>query len=329
MPSPTIAVVGAGAIGSCVAGLLAKAGSTVTLIGRSRPHLDAIGANGLHLATLDGDWPVALDTAPSGSLNRPFDLVVFAVKAHDLPAAAAQNSGLIGPDTVTGCILNGVPWWYPLGQADWMGPRRIAAVDPDGVIERTLPVDQTVGIVAYIASSVPAPGQSAVSNRPRLVVGPCAEGARPLAACQALCDAMAPSGIVLDRTDEIRTHVWRKLWGNAVFNPMTALTRQPLDASATAPDPRGELLALMAEVEMLIVRLGIDPGGSAEQRVAEAAHVGPHRTSMLQDVESGRPMEVGAILDAVVELCAAYDVPCPRLSLLSFLAHGLDSQRAP
>jgi 2-dehydropantoate 2-reductase len=322
-----IAIVGAGAVGSCLAGLLAAAGQEVALIGRSPAHLEAIEAGGLHLATLEGEQTVALPTARSGAAPGPADLVLFAVKAHDLPQAVTENLALIGPDTVTGCVVNGVPWWYPLGLADWSGPRTIRSVDPDGTIAAALAVERTVGIVAYVASSVPAPGKSRIGNPPRLVVGEPAPGETAKAACDRLCEALAPAALQVDRVADIRTTVWRKLWGNAVFNPLTALTRQPLDASAQAPDPHGDLQGLMAEVEALIRRLGIDPGGTAAQRVAEAADVGPHRTSMLQDVEAGRRMEIGAIVDAVVELAGAFDVPCPRLSLLSFLAHGLDSQR--
>lgn len=308
-----ICIVGAGAIGGYLGVQLARAGEDVTLIARGA-HLEAIQQHGLKLIMADGTQYVA-DTARATSDMRAAgaqDVVIVAVKAHSLPGIAPAMRALYGADTIVVTAQNGIPWWYfhKYGGGAYEG-RRIESVDPGGVIEANLEVERVIGCVVYPAAELQGPGVVRHIEGDRFVVGEL--DGQKTERVQRLAHALTNAGFKSPVRPRIRTDLWVKLWGNLAFNPISALTRATLAAICHYPLTRELAYNMMSEGQAIAEKLGITFGISIDQRIKGAEQVGEHKTSMLQDIEMGRPTEVDALVGAVAELGRLVGVSTPHI----------------
>jgi 2-dehydropantoate 2-reductase len=305
-------IVGAGAIGGYMGAKLALAGEEVTLIARGA-HLAAIRERGLALEYADGARDLAMPALATDDVRSAGaqDVVVIAVKAHQLPALAPSLPTLYGPDTVVLTAQNGIPWWYFQRHGGPYEGRRIAAVDPDGVVEAHIPVERVIGCVVYPAAELAGPGVVRHIEGDRFTLGEL-DGTKT-ERIQRLAKALTGAGMKVPVRPRIRADIWIKLWGNMAFNPISALTRATLDVICRYPPTRGLAAAIMAEGQATAERLGIEFPVSIEQRIAGAEQIGAHKTSMLQDIEAGRATEIDALCGAVAELGRLVGVPTPSL----------------
>ena len=297
-----IAVVGAGAIGGWAAARLALAGHAVTLVARGAT-LAALRADGLQVEEAG-----RLETAPitatdgAGSLG-PQDIVLIAVKAPALAAAAQAAGPLIGADTLIVPLLNGVPWWFV--------PVALKSVDPDGRIAAALPLEQVIGCVVHAACSRAALNRVAVTHADKLILGEPAGGAS--ARVDALAAVFDDAGIRAEPSPDVRRAIWYKLWGNATINPLSALTRATADRLLADAALKAFMLEAMAELAAIGAAINCPIGESGEERMAVTARLGAFRPSMLQDVESGRAIELEALLGAPREIAAREGIATPAL----------------
>jgi 2-dehydropantoate 2-reductase len=230
------------------------------------------------------------------------DFVVVTLKAHALPAAAPAIAAMIGPDSALVTAVNGIPYWYFYGLDGAYRDRRVASVDPDGTLWATLPPSQSIGCVVYPAAEVVAPGVIEHSYGDRFTLGE-PDGSRS-ARSAALSGALQSAGFKAPIRPRIRDEIWVKLWGNMAFNPLSALTGATLDRLAGRADLRAVAKAMMLEGQAVAEALGVRFAIDVDKRIDGALEVGAHKTSMLQDLERGRTLEIDALLGAVVELGA-------------------------
>jgi 2-dehydropantoate 2-reductase len=319
-----IAVVGAGATGGFLGASLARAGEDVTLVARGA-HLAAMRERGVRVVEPDGSSftasPACTDDLEAAVASA--DVAFVTLKAHSLPAVAPRLGAAAGPGTALVFAQNGVPWWFFLGEAD--GGRRLESVDPGGVIARSVPAERVVGCVVYPATSLEEPGVVRHVEGTRFSLAEL-DGARS-DRVRAISEALAGAGLRAPVQSRIRQEIWLKLIGNATLNPVSALTRGTLGALLRDPGTRAVARSLMLEVEAVGRALGIETDLDVDRRLEAAARVGEHRTSMLQDVEAGRPLEVEALVGAVVELGSQVDVPVPGLRIVYELTRQLDAGR--
>jgi 2-dehydropantoate 2-reductase len=312
-----ICVYGAGAIGGYLAGRLAKGGAELSLVARG-PHLAALRAEGLTVRTAEG----VLHSRPAAS-DRPAELgpqdaVVVCTKVPALPSVAEAIGPLLGPDTAVAFVTNGIPWWYfDRHGGEWDGAR-IPEVDPGEAIRRAVGVERTLGGVVYAASAVSSPGVVEVSSRTsKLILGE-PDGERSARAL-ALAAAFKAGGLPCSVSPDIRSEVWGKLLNNLANGPLCLLTRR--DMRETFKDPLLHDAALKAVEEGLAVAaaMGRQVSSTAQERIALSAQI-PHKPSILQDLELGRPMEIDALFTVPLRLARERGVPTPTLSLLVALA---------
>jgi 2-dehydropantoate 2-reductase len=303
-----IGIFGAGAIGGLLGARLAQAGADVTFVARG-PHLAAMRADGVTLRsggeTLTARPRCVADAAEAGVQ----DFVVVTLKAHALPAAAPAIARMMGPDTALVTAVNGIPYWYFFGLDGPHRDRRVASVDPGGVLWDTLPPSHAIGCVVYPAAEVVAPGVIEHTYGDRFTLGE-PDGSRG-ARVQALAAALQRAGFKAPVRPRIRDEIWVKLWGNMAFNPLSALTGATLDRLTRRPELRAVARAMMLEGQAVAEALGVRFAIDVDKRIEGAAEVGVHKTSMLQDLERGRPMEIDALLGAVVELASLVGVAVP------------------
>jgi 2-dehydropantoate 2-reductase len=302
-----ICVVGAGAIGGWVAASLARAGETVAALTSRRP-LDAITLR-------EGE---NRETVPLGRLEGPADLLLIAVKAPALRVVAPTLAPLIKPDTIILPMLNGVPWWFVEGE-------RLASVDPDGTIAAGLPANQLIGCVVH-ASCYRDGDEVVVKHVDKLIVGePDGTSSERLARVTALLDR---AGLRPDPTGNVRRAIWYKLWGNATINPLSALTRSTADKLLEDSDIRAFMAEAMDELAAVGAAIDCPIAESADDRMAVTARLGAFKSSMLQDVEARRPIELEALLGAPREIARRARVPTPQLDRLyamtRLMAENLD-----
>jgi 2-dehydropantoate 2-reductase len=294
-----VAIFGAGAIGGLLGVKLAVAGVDVTFIARG-PHLAAMQANGVTLRS-GGETitvrPRCLGDAAAAGVQ---DHVIVTLKAHSLPGAAPQIASMMGPDSTLVTGINGVPYWYFYGLDSPWRDRRIDSVDPGGQLWKILPPAQVIGCVVYPAAEVVAPGVIEHSYGDRFSLGE-PDGSRS-ARVEAISKKLIAAGLKAPVRPRIRDEIWVKLWGNLCLNPISALTGATLDRITGRADLRALCRAMMTEAQAVAEALGVKFAISLEKRLDGAAEVGEHKTSMLQDLERGRPMEIDALLGAVVEL---------------------------
>jgi 2-dehydropantoate 2-reductase len=300
-----IAVVGAGAIGGWIAARLAMYGAAVTVVAQGET-LQSIQQSGLTLT--EGGEPTTIEVAAmgAGEVADPQDVVIFSVKAPSLSAAAGAARPLIGAGTLILPILNGVPWWFT---AD-----RLHSVDPSGAIAAALPMSQIVGCVVHASCFRTAPNKVVVKHADKLIVGEPQGG--PSNRVAALCDLFEGAGIRCEASPNIRRAIWYKLWGNATINPLSALTRATADRLLEDPDIHAMMAEAMDELAAVGAAIGCPISESADDRMAVTARLGAFKSSMLQDVEQGRPIELEVLLGAPREIAKRLGIPTPQLDRL-------------
>ena len=312
-----VCIYGAGAIGGHLGVKLAGAGVDVTLIARG-PHLAAMQANGVTLIESEETitaHPRCIDqTAEVG----PQDYVIVTLKACSLPAAAPSIAALLGPETTVVAAVNGVPWWYFHALDGPHRGRTVESVDPGGVISRHLPPERVVGCVVYSAAEVVAPGVIKHLYGERYSLGE-PDGTRSPRVV-ALAEALHRAGLKAPVRPRLRDELWVKLWGNLAFNPISLLTGATLDVIVGEAETRALCRSMMIEGRAVAEALGVRFPIDVERRLAGAAEVGVHKTSMLQDLERGRPVELDALLGAVVELAHVVGVAVPTCQAVLALA---------
>ena len=326
-----IAIVGAGAIGGLVGAKLALAGEEVTFIVRGA-NLDAVRARGVKLLLADGTEEVATgvratdDPAQAG----PQDLVIAAVKAHQLPDVAPRLPALYGPDTAVVTMQNGVPFWYFHRHGGELEGSTVRSVDPDGTLARWIPPERVIGCVVYPASELVAPGVVRHIEGERLPLGEPDGGSSERVA--RIADIFTRSGFKAPVLDDVRSEIWLKLWGNLSFNPISGLAHSTLADICRFPLSRELAANMMQEAGEVAGRLGIRFRVTLDKRIAGAEKVGHHKTSMLQDIEAGRPPEIEALVGAVIELGRMTGTPTPHIStvyaLMRLLARTMEQERA-
>ena len=303
-----IGIFGAGAIGGYLGARLAAAGADVTFIARG-PHLAAMQANGVRLISGEGEILARPRCVGSAAEAGVQDYVFVTLKAHSLPAAAPDIARMMGPESALVTGINGVPYWYFYGLDGPWRDRRVESVDPGGRLWELLPPRQAIGCVVYPAAEVVEPGVIRLEYGDRFSLGE-PDGSRS-PRIEALSRALIAAGLKAPVRPRIRDEIWVKLWGNLCFNPISALTGATLDVITGRADLRAVCRAMMAEAQAVAEALGVRFAISLEKRIDGAAEVGAHKTSMLQDLERGRPIEIDALLGAVVELGAVTGHPTP------------------
>jgi len=303
-----IAIFGAGAIGGYLGVKLAQAGVDVSFIARG-PHLEAMRANGVTLISEGKSATVRLRCTSDPADLEPQDYVIVTLKAHSMTAAAPQIAKLLAPETSLVVGVNGIPYWYFYGLDGRWRDRIVESVDPGGVIWRTLPPARVIGCVVYPAAEVVAPGVIEHTYGNRFTLGEPDGSKRER--INLLAKQMIAAGLKAPVRAQIRDELWVKLWGNLCLNPLSALTTSTLDRLAGEPDLREVSRTMMREAQAVAEALGVKFGVDLEQRIDGALEVGAHKTSMLQDLERGRPIEIDALLGAVVELGTMTDHPMP------------------
>ncbi len=306
-----ICIVGAGAIGGYLAVKLASAGAQVTVIIRGA-NLTAVRARGLKLIHEGGEH-VVLDIVATDKLSEvgPQDLVILAMKAHQVTPVANQLGPLLGPDTTIITMQNGIPWWYFQKHGGEFDGRRLESVDPGGVIADHIPVERVIGCVVYPACEMVEPGVIHHIEGNRFPVGELDGVETPRVA--AIAELLKKTGLKSPVLTNIRAEIWLKLWGNLTFNPISALTHATLVDICQFPPSRTLAASMMTEAENIANKLGIEFRVSLERRIAGAEAVGKHKTSMLQDVEAGRALEIDALVGSVIELGRLTQTPTPHI----------------
>lgn len=299
---------GAGAIGGFLAARLETAGTPVSVVARG-PHLAAMQADGLVLDSGGARIVTRPRAVSDPAAIGPQDYVFLTLKAHSLEPALPQLRPLIGPGTTVVAAVNGIPWWYCHGLPEPFGSRRVQSVDPSGALWDALPPTQTLGCIVYPAAQIAAPGVISHTYGDRFSLGE-PDGSRSVRA-ETLSRLMIDAGLKAPVRPRLRDELWVKLWGNMAFNPLSALTVATLDVITGEPGIRGVARAMMLEGQAVGEALGARFAIDVDKRIGGAAEVGRHRTSMLQDLELGRPLEIEAILGAVVEMAGWVGVPMP------------------
>jgi len=319
-----IVIAGAGAIGGYIGARLARVGADVVLYARG-PHLQAMQRRGLRV-TGEESFEVRPQVAGDLASIGKADVVFLGVKAHSLTALAPQIVPLLGPATVVVSTQNGIPWWYFQNYGGELEGLRLERVDPGGVIASTVEHRRVLGSLAYFATDISEPGVIHHTEGNRISFGE-PDGTKSERA-KAIAEALIAAGFRCPVTTRFRHEIWVKLLGNVAFNPISALTGGTLEELVRHPDTNRLVRDLMMETETVAGKLGIELPISIEQRMAGAEKVGAHKTSMLQDFEAGRPMELEAVVGAVVELGERLDVPMPSTRAVYACAKLLDANRA-
>jgi 2-dehydropantoate 2-reductase len=316
-----VTVLGAGAVGGWLAAGLARAGVPVAVLARGAT-LAALQANGLTL--LQGEereaFPVTASDDPADL--PPADILLLGLKSHDLPAALPLVERLLGPETLVATAQNGLPWWFLQGFGDSAEGLALESVDPGGALARAIPVERVLGGVAHVGSRVEAPGVVRLMKQDRMLYGD-PSGRHPQALV-ALVGALERGGIPAQAVPDIRMEVWLKLWGNSNMNPLSALSRADMLAMLDDPGVAGLVEGMMREMAAIGARIGLPIAQSIPERLVTTRRLGAFRTSMLQDLEAGRALELGPVLGCLVELAQRLGEPAPLLAGIHGLARLLD-----
>ncbi len=306
-----ICVFGAGAIGGYMGVKLAQAGADVSLVARG-PHLAAMKSNGLKLIEEGGEETVVSVTASDNPADLGVqDYIIVTLKAHSVPPIVDKMAPLIGPNTTIVSGVNGVPWWYfhKIGGAH--EGTRLESVDPGNAQWDGFGPDRVLGCVVYPAAEVTRPGVVKHIEGNRFSLGE-PDGSKSERAT-ALSQALSSAGLKAPVRPRLRDEIWVKLWGNLSFNPISALTHATLDVLCTDPGTRAVARGMMLEAQEIAEALGVKFPIDVERRIDGGAAVGAHRTSMLQDLDQGRPMEIDALVGSVQELGRVVNVPTPTI----------------
>ena len=303
-----ILIAGAGAIGAYIGARMAQAEVDVTLFARG-PHLRAMQERGVQVKSAEGDFEARPKITGRLEEVGPVDVVFLAVKAHSLPQLVRQLQPVLGPDTVVVSTQNGVPWWFFQGFGGIREGTRLERVDPGGEISAAIEPRRVVGSIVYFSTEITVPGVVQRTAGNRISLGE-PDGTRS-DRCRKIAEALVASGLRCPITARIRNEIWVKILGNVAFNPVSALTGATLVQMARDPEVSVLIRNIMREAESVATHLRLELPVSIEQRVAGAEKVGEHKTSMLQDLEAGRPLELEALVGAVVELGERLNLPMP------------------
>ena len=305
-----ICIFGAGAIGGYMGAKLAQAGAEVSLVARG-PHLAAMRERGLTLIEEEGTTTVPVTASDNAADLGPQDYVIVTLKAHSVPPVVAKMQPLIGPDTTIVSGVNGVPWWYFHKIGGPLEGTRLASVDPGDAQWTGFGPDRVLGCVVYPAAEVIEPGVVKHIEGNRFSLGE-PDGSKSERAVR-LSEALTAAGLKAPVRPKLRDEIWVKLWGNLSFNPISALTHATLDVLCTDPGTRGVARAMMLEAQEIAEKLGVKFPIDVDRRIEGGAAVGAHRTSMLQDLDQGRPMEIDALVGSVRELGRITGTPTPTI----------------
>ena len=324
-----VCILGAGAVGTLIGARLARAGHAVSVVARGAA-LDAVAERGLRVRERDplaapgaqplpqSEWSVGVRAQEDARAFGPQDLVVVAVKAPALASASGHLAPLLGPDTVVLPAMNGVPWWFFDVPGVPLSGLRLESVDPGGRIAAAIPAERVLGGVVHWASDCPEPGLARRNFGNRIIIGePDGRRSTRLAAVAA---ALAQAGFEVEDSTELRREVWFKLWGNMTMNPLSAITAATVDRIIDDPLLVRFCIECMGEAAAIGERIGCPIEQSAQARIDIARSLGPFKTSMLQDVEAQRPVEIDALLSAVAEIAAKVGLPVPSIAALLGIA---------
>jgi len=314
----TIAIVGAGAIGGFLGAYLARSGQETILIARG-PHLAAMKSRGVTVRHGGEEFTARPECTDDFKAIARAEVVFLTLKAHSIPRVAEAVGSALGDGACVVGAQNGIPWWYFEG-------RHLESVDPAGVIARNIPYRKVVGCIAYPAVQVVEPGVIEHLEGNRFSLGE-PDGSKSVRVAS-ISSMLIKAGLKAPVQTRLRNEIWLKVLGNATLNPVSALTRATLVEIVTSPATRDLIRTLMEEVDAVARAMGAEVPLSIEKRMDGAAATGAHKTSMLQDLEAGRPLEVDALLGAVVELADGASVPVPTLRVVYSLTKLLAMARA-
>ena len=309
------AIVGAGAIGGYLGAKLALAGEPVTFIARNK-NLEAINAQGFRLLLPDGSTQHARDVraVQDPAAAGPQDVVLLTTKAHQVRDLLPDLRSLFGPETMVVTMVNGVPWWYFHRLGGPHDGRALTSVDPDGALASSIEAERIIGSIVYPAAELVEPGVVRLVEGNRFSLGELDGQRSPR--IEILSRSLMAAGFKAPISRDIRSEIWVKLWGNLSFNPISALTHATLEDICRFPLSRELVARMMSESRTVAEKLGVEFKVSLEQRIAGAESVGAHKTSMLQDVEHGRALELQALVGSVVELARITDTPTPTIDAI-------------
>lgn len=314
---PSIAIVGAGAVGSVIAYTLQNAGLAPKLVARGAT-LAAIRRDGLRVDRPQGGGVVQIEASDDPVGLGPQDLVIGTMKAQDWPAGLATLRPLVASQSAVLPVINGVPWWYFDGVGGALAGEPIAAVDPGGTLLAALPARQVIGAVVYVGATRVGPGHVNWTAGGKFAIGEAAGGNRPRT--EAVAEILRRAGLETTLTNDIRGEIWAKLLGNAAANPLSVVARARIDEMMDDPGLARLTLAAMREVAAVAAAVGAPSAIPVEERYEMNRLLGAFRSSMLQDFEAGRALELGALVDAVVEIGGRLGVAAPLVDALGALA---------
>ena len=303
------AIVGAGAIGAYLGARLSASGEDVSLVARG-PHLKAMQDHGVRVRSPEGDFEAHPTATGDYEEIGPVDYVFLTVKAHGVADVAPRLEPLLGPETAIVSAQNGIPWWYFQRHGGPWDGTRLESVDPGGAISSIIATERIIACIVYPSTSIVEPGVIEHIEGNRFSIGEL-DGTTS-ERCRSLAGALAKSSLRCPIRSRIRDELWAKLLGNLAFNPISALTRATLSEIATHPEARAVVRATMEEADAVATALGVKIPVTIDRRIDGAEKVGDHKTSMLQDVEAGKPIELESLVGAVVELGENLDIPMPH-----------------
>jgi len=308
-----VCIYGAGAIGGYLAFSLAKAGVDTSIVARGT-HLQAIRDRGLTLRRDDSEETVAVRATDTPEELGPQDYVFVTLKAHSVPAVAERIASLFHDKTAVVMAVNGLPWWYFYRHGGALENTILESVDPGGVQWRVFGPERAIGCIVYPACEVEEPGVVRVIDGDRFVLGePSGETTERVTR---LADLLKAGGLKAPVKSRIRDDIWIKLWGNLSFNPVSALTTGTLEQMCRHPETRAVIRSMMLEAQAVGEALGVRFAINVEKRIAGGEAVGAHKTSMLQDLERGRPMEIDALVGSVQEVARRLNLPTPTIDIV-------------
>ena len=320
-----ISIVGAGAIGGLLGAKLARIGVDMTLIARGT-HLAAIKEKGLQLVSGDGNYTVTPKAVENPAEAGIQDYVIVTLKAPAVADMAAKMAPMLDDRTTVVMAVNGLPWWYFYELKGPLQGRQLASLDPDGVQWRLIGPQRVLGCVVYPAAEVPEPGVIAHISGDRFSLGE--PNGETSDRAKTLSRLLIDAGLKAPVKRDIREEIWVKLWGNVAFNPLSVLTGATLAQLCGTPETRAVAKAMMLEAENVAKAIGINMPIDIERRIAGAAAIGEHKTSMLQDLERGRQMEIDAIIGSVAELARIVSVETPTIDVILALLRQKATLRA-
>ncbi|MDM9629466.1 2-dehydropantoate 2-reductase [Rhizobium sp. S152] len=328
MPFENICIFGAGALGGTIAAKLAASGNvdaTISVVARGA-HLDAIRRSGISLFEAGADKPLLANVTATNDPTElpPQDLIITGLKGHQLAPAAEGLAHLLKPSTRVVMILNGIPWWYFHRDESNHAELQFEELDPGGKLWRLIGPERVIGCVAIQGAEVSDPGQIRLSNKGRFILGePSGDISADLREIEALLNR---AEISVTLSERIRDDIWSKLMGNASFNPISALTRSRMSDLMADGATSDQIGKVMKEVKAVGEALGANVGISVEERLEQASQVGPIKTSMLQDLLAGKPLEITPLVGMIVALGRLTAVPTPVSETILALVSQLDRE---